>query len=308
MATAGAGDGTTAPETAETTEAATPGDAPWSADLAERFEDETVRSQVDAYLREKVQPHTTQLEQNLAQLRDAVPEGLQRFWADLGEDPDAALTALASQVYDDNPEAEEIFKVAIKYAAGNPDASEEEVIEAATEHVQQGGTSDEFEVELDPEDRERLNYVDQKMAEDEDKEYRASLNELKEAHPDHFVTAEGQPMTEEQLVDVLSPLVVAAPEEMDDDEALAYAFERYQKTYTLIHGGGPGSEAAAAEAVAGLTDAQIDSINAASGAPPIVTGGQNASVPAQKQYDSIADAVRDFGAEMAAKKAAPPVV
>lgn len=47
------------------------GDAPWSADLAGLFPDEAVRGQVDGYLREKVQPRVTKMEQDLAQYRPA---------------------------------------------------------------------------------------------------------------------------------------------------------------------------------------------------------------------------------------------
>lgn len=306
-----AGDGSAAPEVTEASQTQVEeqpnsgaGDAPWAADLRALGLDDDDYAKVDGYMREKVQPHTTKLETDLSQLREQVPEGLLQFYEDLGQDPDAALSKLAAEVYSDNPEAEEIFKVAVKYAAGNPEASEEEVVQAATEHVEQGGTADEFEVELDPEDRERLDFVDRQMADEEDRAYRADLLTLKEANPDHFPPNWG----EDELVQVLSPFVLAAPEDLDDDAALQHAFDAYKNAYTLIHGGDPGTEGAAAEAAASLSPEQIAAINEKAGAPPIVQGGQNPSAPTQKQYSSIAEAAKDFGAELAARNSAPPVV
>lgn len=288
-----------------TPEATTPepvNEAPWTADLRGLGLDDDVLGKVDGYMREKVQPHTTQLEQQLAQARDAYPEGHRQFFEDLQENPDEALTQLFSEVYSNNPEAQQIAEVAIRYAAANPDASDQEVIQAATQEVAEGSPH-EYEVELDPEDREKLDFVERLQAEQEDKQYRDSLSQLKADNPDHFPEHWG----EEELVEVLSPLVTAAPEELDDDEALQYAFDRYRATYSLIHGGDPGTEAAAAEAVAGLSPDQIAAINAGAQGPPVLQG-QNASVPSQKEYGSIGEAVQDFGREMAAKRqAAPPI-
>lgn len=306
MSVAQAGDGAAAPEGTTTAPDVTPdtasNDAPWSADLRALGLDDETYSKVDGYMREKVQPHTTKLEQDVSALREAVPEGLQQFWSDFENDPDEALTQLAAEAYSENPEAAEIFKVAIKYAAGNPDASDEQVVAAATQHVAEGGTAEEYEVELDPEDRERLNIVDEIQAEREDQQYAEALTELKSEHPDHFPETWGV----EEMRTVMDPLVLAAPEELDDDAAMEWAFERYSKTYGLIHGGDPGTEGAAAEAAGALTPEQVAAIEA--GAPPTITSGQNASVPSEKQYASIGEAVADFGRELRAKNSAPPVV
>jgi hypothetical protein len=56
------------------------GDAPWAKDLATLFPDETVRTQVDTYLRANVQPHVTKLEQEYAPAR--------KLWEDLQGDGD----------------------------------------------------------------------------------------------------------------------------------------------------------------------------------------------------------------------------
>lgn len=307
VSAAGTGDEGAAP--AETTETTTvvemPGDAPWTADLRGLGLSDDDFAKVDGYMREKVQPHTTKLEQDMASLREAVPEGLQQFYADLGEDPDAALVKLATEVYSDNEEAAEIFKVAIKYAAQNPEASDSEVAAAAAAHVEEGGTAAEFEVELDPEDRERLDFVDSQMAEAEDRAYRADLDKLKTDNPTEFP----ENWDTEKLVKVLSPFVLAAPEELDDDAALAHAFAAYKEARTLILGGEPGTEEAAAEAAASLSPDQIAAINAQAGGPPTIGLGQNASVPGEKDYGGdLGAAVRDFGAELAARNSAPPVV
>lgn len=44
----------------------TPAPGPWAQDLATRFPDDATRGQVDQFLREKIQPYTTQLEQKAA--------------------------------------------------------------------------------------------------------------------------------------------------------------------------------------------------------------------------------------------------
>lgn len=59
-----------APAAPSPAESPTAGSAPWSSDLA-FIEDPALRGQVDNYLREKWQPRTTQLEQELAQSADA---------------------------------------------------------------------------------------------------------------------------------------------------------------------------------------------------------------------------------------------
>lgn len=55
---------------------------PWADDLNLLFDDAATRSKVDEYMRTKIQPHTTKLEQDLAGLKDA-----QRYYTDLQNDP-----------------------------------------------------------------------------------------------------------------------------------------------------------------------------------------------------------------------------
>lgn len=70
------------------------GDGPWANDLNLIFTDPNQRAQVDQFLRTKVQPHTTKLEQELAQTRDA-----QKLWNDLGENPGETFVAVARELY-----------------------------------------------------------------------------------------------------------------------------------------------------------------------------------------------------------------
>ncbi len=75
--------------------------APWAAKLAERFTDEAVREQVDAYLREEHQPYVTKVEQERAAARAEAEAASEKAWVfdDLNADPNAALKAIAEQVY-----------------------------------------------------------------------------------------------------------------------------------------------------------------------------------------------------------------
>lgn len=94
--------GTPAPETAPAqAEAPTQGSGPWAQDLASIFEDEAVRGQVDGFLREKVQPYTTKLEQERAGLADA-----ERLWTDLSTNPLDAYLQLTQELFD--PEAAQV--------------------------------------------------------------------------------------------------------------------------------------------------------------------------------------------------------
>lgn len=279
-------------------------DAPWTADLRGLGLDEETLGKVDGYMREKVQPHTTKLEQDLAELREnELPEGARQFWDDLSQDPDAALRQLMGEVFSENENAGEILEVAFNYLNENPDASPEAVLEAAEESVGDGGgqpfNPEDYEVELDPEDRQVL---DAFKAQQDEEAFSEDAEALREAHPEHFPAE----WDLEKVKDVIAPYIAAAPDELDDEEALEYAYAQYASTWALVNGGD--DPAAAAQAAAGLSPEQVAAIEAA---PPTLGGGpgQNASVPSQKEYGSIGEAVADFAADLRAKnQAAPPTV
>ncbi len=75
-------------------EAEAPGDAPWTADLATYFEDEGARSTADRFLREKIQPHVTHLEQQHSDYEPA-----RALFDDLREDPVSTYLAVTEELY-----------------------------------------------------------------------------------------------------------------------------------------------------------------------------------------------------------------
>lgn len=75
----------------------TPGDAPWSKDLADLGLDPETLSKVDQYMRDKVQPHTTQLEQKAS----AYDKMFSKFTTNDGKALDANTAAsMASELLD----------------------------------------------------------------------------------------------------------------------------------------------------------------------------------------------------------------
>ena len=82
----------TAPAVAPAPVVANPG--PWDADLQLTFDDPNVRAKVDAFMRSKVQPRMTQLEQQLAGSRNAVA-----LFDDLRTRTDDTFVALANEIY-----------------------------------------------------------------------------------------------------------------------------------------------------------------------------------------------------------------
>lgn len=85
-----------APTPAAATPPAPVGDGPWAQDLALLFEDESTRTRVDQFLRTKIQPHTTKLEQDLAAQRDAV-----ELWSQLTDAPADAYADITQQLLGD---------------------------------------------------------------------------------------------------------------------------------------------------------------------------------------------------------------
>ena len=69
----------------------TTGEGPWAEDLTTRFEDEATRQAVDAFLREKVQPYVTQVEQ---EARPAL-----ELYRDLQANPGATYVELTEDLF-----------------------------------------------------------------------------------------------------------------------------------------------------------------------------------------------------------------
>ncbi len=70
------------------------GATPWADDLATVFGDEAVRGQVDDFLRQKVQPYVTQLEQSRS-----VNEDAERLYSAFVEDPTDAYGQLSTELW-----------------------------------------------------------------------------------------------------------------------------------------------------------------------------------------------------------------
>lgn len=123
------------PAAEQTPAAPEPGPAPWASDLATYIEDEGARAQADRYLREKWQPRTTQLEQELAQLKP-----VQELVNDLNEDPLGTYAALTAEIFGD----ELAKKVDNLVRAG---LSPEQAVEAVVEEQQEENPTRDPEVE-----------------------------------------------------------------------------------------------------------------------------------------------------------------
>lgn len=79
------------------------GAGPWANDLAELFPDESVRTQVDGFLREKIQPHVTQLEQRGKDLELAG-----QLYSELQSNPAETYLAITEDIF--GPQAAEAVR------------------------------------------------------------------------------------------------------------------------------------------------------------------------------------------------------
>lgn len=141
-----------APEPATTPE---PQPGPWANDLAAYIQDEAARAQADRFLREKIQPHVTQLEQQYAPAR--------QLYDDLLQDPSTTLIAVANEIYGD--------EVAQALAGHLASPEEEQTSETETTDA----------APVDPRVQQMLeDYEAQKRQE----QYEAELARLKEQVPD----------------------------------------------------------------------------------------------------------------------------
>lgn len=100
-----------APPPATGTPAAQGGSGPWDADLVEYFPDESARSAADRYMREKVQPRVTQLEQERSRYAPA-----HQLYDDLLNDPSTTFLAIAEELY--GPETAQALQKQLDEAGG----------------------------------------------------------------------------------------------------------------------------------------------------------------------------------------------
>lgn len=144
--------------------APTPGDGPWAADLQTLFTDEQVRGQVDQFLRSKVQPYTTQLEQQAAAARDA-----QRLYSDLNENPYDTYVALTTEMFGE--EAGNALLAQLQQQVG----AQEQQPAAPEQPTPPAGAP------ADPRVENVINWFEQQQAE---QQYDAELARIQQAHPD----------------------------------------------------------------------------------------------------------------------------
>ncbi|MGZ6852645.1 MAG: hypothetical protein ACXVGB_00655 [Mycobacteriaceae bacterium] len=135
------------------------GDGPWAQDIRSTFQDPEVQRQVDAFLRSKVQPHVTQVEQQYAPARE--------LWQDLqAEDQSQSLgtyLAIAEQLY--GPE------VAQAVASS---------LEAQFTQPQQPETPAPAQPQLTPEQQQAIDWANAQQAE---QLYQSELARVKASDP-----------------------------------------------------------------------------------------------------------------------------
>jgi hypothetical protein len=133
---------------------AEPAAGPWAADLAVYFEDESVRGQADKFLREKIQPHVTKLEQTQSEYKPA-----HEFFDDLRDDPIGTTLALAEEVYG----AEIADKIAELVAAGeDPATAAKEATEGESPKTDEDPVIAKMKAEYEAQERSKL--WDQELA------------------------------------------------------------------------------------------------------------------------------------------------
>lgn len=132
------------------------GDAPWAKDLATLFPDETVRTQVDTYLRANVQPHVTKLEQEYAPAR--------ALWQDLqGDNSVETYVDAARQLYGD--EVADVIESTLAAQLAEPEPPVADPAAPAT-------------AALTPEQQAAVNWAQSQQVESE---YKSELARVKEA-------------------------------------------------------------------------------------------------------------------------------
>lgn len=138
-------------------------DSPWKADLESNFSDPKVRAEVDAYMRETVQPRITKLEQATAPNRDA-----ERLWNDFISDPQATFHNVATEIYGEE-ESTKIKELLAAEAEGRESELSEEEEATAKEQVN------------DPRLKAVIEDFEARQAEEA---YEVRLGELQEEHKD----------------------------------------------------------------------------------------------------------------------------
>lgn len=160
-----------APTQVATPEPAAP-ETPWADKLQSRFDDPEIRTKVDEFLREDVQPYVTKLEQG-TQTDSDIDEGLRNFWEDLQAEPAKAYAQLTGELFDEDAAQVVIDALQAHYGEVTPQESGEQLRFADPETDLPPG---------DPSEWEQVKNIvlGQKMQDDYDEELeRVKRTELK---------------------------------------------------------------------------------------------------------------------------------
>lgn len=172
------------PEPAPAAEQAPPAPAPgpWADDLASAFADEIVRAQVDGFLREKVQPRVTELEQATAGNRRA-----NDLYQDFSDKPVETFVTVASELFD-----EDVTGAIVKVLRGEAPAEDD---------LDLSELDDDDVAQLPAEEQEAIAWARDKQREEA---YASELERVGKANPDVEIDEE-----------LFHPFVVAAGGDFD---------------------------------------------------------------------------------------------
>jgi hypothetical protein len=133
--------------------------APWTSDLNAIFADEATRGQVDQYLRTKVQPYTTQLEQ-----KAAVSEQANRLWQGFETDPIDTYVAVTTELFGEQAGVQMLEQLQQQQAA-----------------QQQPGQQAQPAAQIDPRLQSVIDYVENQQT---NQQYEQNMTSITAQHPD----------------------------------------------------------------------------------------------------------------------------
>lgn len=147
-----------------------PQPGPWSADLAEYFDNEEALAAADRYMRERQQPRMTELEEGHNEWN--------RLLNDVRADPKAAVRSFVDELFGED--------VASKFDGLFEEATTPAEVETAAETVEATGA------QLTPEQQEALDWAraerqrraDEEARQQSETEYKSALDSMRAAHPD----------------------------------------------------------------------------------------------------------------------------
>ena len=176
---------------------------PWSSDLAQVFEDEAVRGQVDSFLREKVQPYTTRLEQQAR-----VNEQATNLWQNFETDPINTYVQVTHELL-----GEELANEFLEFAQNRLNGQQQEPAPTPTPEVPQNMT-------LTPEQQAAIEWSQQQQVKEY---YGQQLAELK-AKPENKDLVDLKDAKGNSVIEHIHPWVQVAGGDFDQAAQLLRGF------------------------------------------------------------------------------------